>query len=162
MMCSFTSGLHLYQAIAGLQSIQFVHKAKLAKGFNMFCADIHMSFVATSKWAVETFCTRKQMSLWTKCFHLPVQAVHFCGCFCHPQKFIGHLPQPVLHGHHCLNSSFFRMPAISLSWTFDCIVLFVCFFEHFLKVPHVKPINVLADNPFKQNSNCMCTLLSLV
>lgn len=132
--------LFLHQAILGIQFAQtFVHKEKLAKGFNMFC-------VATQKWAVETFCTRKQMSLWTKCFHLPVKVVHFYYSLIYFCCFMGHLPQSV-----CMDIIFytavFLMPAISLSWKcMYCIFLF--FMEHLFKEPHVKPVNVLADISF--------------
>lgn len=140
--------LFLHQAIFGIQFTQtFVHKDKLAKGFNMFC-------VATPKWAVETFCTRKQMSLWTKCFHLPVKVVHFYYSLIYLLLFYGPSSTICLHGHHFLYSSFsYACHIIELEMY---VLYFLFFMEHLFKEPHVKPINVLADISFQQKRNGIC------
>lgn len=89
-------------------------------------------YVALSKWAVETFCTSKQISVWTKCFHLPMQVVHFFVVV-----FV------ILLGFGsafttCSCLSF--MSAVSFSWTLSVLY---CFFLILLREPHVRQINVL-------------------
>lgn len=80
-MCSFPSG-HIWTTVRSVQSV--LTKTNLPKVLICLCPCL-FPYVATSKWAVETFCTSKQMWLWTKCFHLLCASCvffFFCGCFC--------------------------------------------------------------------------------
>lgn len=100
---------------------------KLAEGLICFVLISNCSctlYITTYHWAVETFCTSKQMSLWTKCFHIPVQVVHsFAVVFDHPLKVVGF--HNLLHGNHSVQL-FILMPSISLRWPLS--VLYVAVF----------------------------------
>lgn len=132
---------------------QYPHfRLQPASGFNLFIVGLQsFMHIATSEWAVETFCMSKQMSLWTKCFHLLVQVAHsFVVVFCHPLRFWASFHNLLLFAWKSFSVQLlFSYACHIIQLDIECTVC--CFFLHLLTESHVRQINVLVNVSLKSN-----------